>query len=73
MEPPPDPGQFTLFLFSPFLWCLGKNRRKGVGGGPEPKSSGTTAAEKASAVGWGGASLALSSRCLLDCPLLAIA
>lgn len=35
MEPPPNPHQFTLFLFSPFLWLLGKNGGKG-GRGQSP-------------------------------------
>lgn len=71
VEPPPDPGQFTLFLFGPFLWLLGKNRGK-RGEGPSPRVR-AQQPQKGLGRGLGEASLALSSSCLVDCPLLAIA
>lgn len=71
VEPPADPGQFTLFLFSPFLWLLGKNKReRGEGRSPRVRAQ---QPQKGLGCGVGEASLALSSRCLVDRRLLAIA
>lgn len=55
---PNRPGQFSLFLFSPFLWFWG--RTEGKGGGLEPKRQGAAAAERPGQ-GGGEASSALSS------------
>ena len=53
VEPPPAPGQFTLFLFSPFLWLLGKNGgggRRGLGGRAGAQETGRSSRRKA----WAG-------------------
>lgn len=51
VEPPPDPGQFAVFLFSPFLWLLGKNR--GQWGRAGAQESAHSSRRQAWAVGWG--------------------
>lgn len=51
-EPPPDPDQFTLFLFSLFLWLLGKNGGRGGREG-RAQETGRSRRRKAWAGKWG--------------------
>lgn len=51
VEPPPTPHRFTLFLFSPFLWLLGKSG--GKGGGGRALETGRSRRRKAWAARWG--------------------
>lgn len=51
VEPPPTPHRFTLFLFSPFLWLLGKSG--GTGGGGRALETGRSRRRKAWAARWG--------------------